>query len=164
MIIILNNYGMLRIEDQSNPNFAHNINLKGEERMSNCPCPCDEEKCETTPVKIVIEELDVACIKLSQFSDGPSFAAQPNASRLGAMAALKYKHCIQMVCEPTIFYAGTARSLLEDMENFLVSATNGEFNSVDVFSSDGQRDYFLNYISNSCHVPPAVCQHACRGQ
>lgn len=132
--------------------------------MSNCPCPCDEKKWETTPVKIVIEELDVACIKINEFSDGPSFAVQPNAPRLGSMAALKYKHCIQMVCEPTIFYSGSARSLLENMEDFLIVAENGDFGKVDVFSSDGQMDYFLNYVSNSCHAPNPLCQHGCTGQ
>jgi hypothetical protein len=142
--------------------------------MSNCPCPCDEPKCEKTPVKIVIDELDVACIKIDAFtltagSDNVpgstnAFTTQPNAIRLSSYAALKARHCVQLVCEPTVFYTGSASGLLSNMENFAVDAENGIFAQISPFSDVGQAEYFLNYISNNCHAPESICQHGCSGQ
>jgi hypothetical protein len=142
--------------------------------MSNCPCPCDEAKCEKTPVKIVIDELDVACIKIDQFSltagsdivpgTEVGFDTQPNAVRLASYAALKARHCVQLVCEPTVFYTGSALSLLQNMESFAVDAQNGIFAQISPFTNVGQAEYFLNYISNSCHAPESICQHGCGGQ
>lgn len=129
-------------------------------------CHHEKEQKETnkpTPIKIVIQELDIACAKISSFSDAKSFAAQSTATRLGSMAALKERHCVQMVCEPTVFYTGTAESLLKNMETFVTHVDRGIFASVDPTSSDGNLDYFLNYISNSCHVPEPICEHGCLG-
>ncbi|MEK7654956.1 MAG: hypothetical protein AAB323_01700 [Pseudomonadota bacterium] len=131
--------------------------------MSNCPCPCDEVKCEKTPVKIVIEELDVPCIKINPFTDATAFDLQPNAARLGSMAALKARHCIQLVCEPTVFYADTTVSLLNLMESFVTDVDNGSFAAVSPTTPAGRLDYFLNYISNGCHAPESICQHGCGG-
>lgn len=142
--------------------------------MSNCPCPCDEPKCEKTPVKIVIDELDVGCIKIDTFTltatsdvvpgSASDFVTQPNATRLASYAALKARHCVQLVCEPTVFYTGSASSLLNNMENFAEDAENGVFAQLSPFSDVGQAEYFLNYISNNCHLPESICQHGCSGQ
>ncbi len=142
--------------------------------MSNFPCPCDEEKYVKTPVKIVIDELDVGCIRIDTFtltaaSDvvptaQTGFGAQPNALRLASYAALKARHCVQLSCEPTVFYTGSALSLLQNMENFAQDAENGVFAQLSPTSDTGQAEYFLNYVSNGCHMPESICQHGCSGQ
>lgn len=133
--------------------------------MSTCLCndAIENDATVPAPIKIVIQELDVACLKVSSFSDAVSFATQPNAARLGSMAALKERHCIQMMCEPTVFYTGTAESLLANMETFATDVETGVFATVNPLYSDGKRDYFLNYISNSCHAPDSTCLHGCLG-
>lgn len=131
--------------------------------MSNCPCPCDEVKCEQTSVKIVIDELDIPCIKISPFPDAVAFVTQTNAVKLASLAALKARHCVRMVCEPTVFYTDTAANLLTLMEQFTSDVDAGIFATESPTSNHGRLDYFLNYISNGCHAPESICQHGCTG-
>lgn len=129
--------------------------------IEDCCCDCSSGHERNDPIKIVIDELDRPCINIVNFSDASDFAARPNHNKVGAMAVLKQRHCIQMVCEPRIFFAGSSNELLAHMEQFKNDADTGIFGNREPLSAEGKRDYFLNYISNGCHWANPVCNHGC---